>query len=196
MTLSNEEFARNADPHAWLMVADSLNCQARLIRKRLGSSLITYSDARGKSVTWDETNRTLFLLGGFALENLIKGFLVYENPHWIANGVIAKPLRSHCLVKLAAQSRRLPYKVRGMAVLDTFEQGLESWARYPCSLTKGGRNIQLQMNEILWASYVRTARSFSNKLIKLLRRKWHGPHGTSGHYEISDDFFSFGAADK
>src|SRR6516162_9077364 len=30
--------------------------------------------------SWDRVDKSIFLLGGFALENAIKAFLVYENP--------------------------------------------------------------------------------------------------------------------
>jgi hypothetical protein len=130
-----EQFVRHwANPHSWLLAADDLHEQALAqYRRRDGSVLMIRQDGETKS--WDRVDKSIFLLGGFALENAIKAFLVYENPEWVANGKISRHLQSHSLTKLQARSKLIPYKKRHVAVLEGFEAGLESWARYPCALT-------------------------------------------------------------
>ena len=92
-----EEFA---NPHSWLMMADNLHEQAQHLYGRRGKLAYTRIDRQGMRKTWDGTNKSVFLIGGFALENAIKSFLVYENPQWVSNGALAKDLKSHSLTSL------------------------------------------------------------------------------------------------
>lgn len=85
------QFVEQAQPHSWMLVADNLHDQAKVLRKLRGSSLLT-RNSENSSTTWVNTDRAVFLLCGFALENAIKAFLVYENPSWISNGRLSGKL--------------------------------------------------------------------------------------------------------
>ena len=50
-------------------------------------------------------DKSIFLLGGFALENAIKAFLVYENPDWVSGGRLSRNLKTHSLTKLQAKAK-------------------------------------------------------------------------------------------
>jgi hypothetical protein len=129
-----EEFA---NPHSWLLTADNLHEQATAIYAgRAHSSITTKVDAN--NIILQQTrgiDKSVFLLSGFALENAIKAFLVYENPHWVSNGRLSKNLKSHSLTTLQSRSKLVPYKARHISILKAFEDGLDSWFRYPCALT-------------------------------------------------------------
>jgi hypothetical protein len=130
------QFVEMANPHSWLLAADNLHQQAILLYSQRGQSVMHITDMKSGIIkTRDGTNKSVFLLGGFALENAIKSFLVYENPQWISNGKLSKRLRSHSLTKLQKESALIPFKNRYLGVLLQFEEGLDSWARYPCSLS-------------------------------------------------------------
>ena len=129
---ANARFVKLASPHSWLHVADNLHGQALHLYSRQGQSTTTFVDFKNSvRKTWNDTNRSVFLLGGFALENAIKSFLVYENPNWISNGRLSRRLKSHSLTSLQKQSSLIPFKNRYLGVLQKFEEGLESWVRYP-----------------------------------------------------------------
>jgi len=188
--MTNIEFVNSANPHSWFLVADDLHSQAEFLMKSFGQGeLIRRDIVNGKSDSWDNINRSVFLLASFALENAIKAFLVYENPDWISNGVISKKMRSHSLSKLVQMSNLIPYKDRGHAILTIFENGNESWARYPCSLTKDSTADPIALDKKLWARYQWLIGAYGKRLVKLLEKNWEGPHGFSGHYEISGCFF-------
>ena len=189
--MTDGEFAAAAQPHAWLLAADSLHSQAKILRGSFGSSVLREIVGGRVVGSWDDANRGLFLLAGFCLENLLKGLLVYEYPQWIANGILARDLRTHSLTRLAGRSSLVPAPIRSRTVLQTFEQGLDSWARYPTALTKNGPSLQLTMNPVLWHAYEGVSYRFSQKLIRLLRKRWRGPHGIEGYFEISQGFHSF-----
>ena len=132
---ANSRFVEMANPHSWLLTADNLHAQAMRLSRAKGQSITQFIDHRdGTRLNWDGINKATFLLGGFALENAIKAFLVYENPSWISNGSLARPLRSHSLTELQGRASLIPYKTRYLWVLRQFQEGIDSWSRYPCAL--------------------------------------------------------------
>ncbi|REC96427.1 hypothetical protein [Kushneria indalinina] len=187
--MTNEEFVELACPHSWFLVADDLHLQAVELRQRFGRGHLTHIDHRSKiKVSWDNANRSTFLLASFALENSIKAFLVYENPGWISNGTLAKNLRSHELTDLAKMSTNIPYKEKGKKTLRAFEEGNESWARYPCALKKEDSAQPLILNEELWDRYEHLMAAYGRRLIHLLSTPWKGPHGFRARYEIKGNY--------
>lgn len=187
---TESNFVTQAHPHSWLLVADNLDKQAKELYDNRNRSFLAQIGPNGEEVgRRDAVNRSVFLLGGFALENAIKAFLIYDNPHWISNGRLSKQLKSHSLTKLAAKSRLLPYPNRLKWVLKTFEEGLESWARYPCGLSAGENDDEGIMTEQLWHGYLKLMQAYKRKLKKLLRYEWRGPHGFVGTFVFSGELF-------
>jgi hypothetical protein len=185
------QFVEMASPHSWLLAADNLHQQAILLYSQRGQSAMTLTDMTTGNITaWDGTNKSVFLLGGFALENAIKSFLVYENPQWISNGKLSKRLQSHSLTMLQKESSLVPFKNRYLGVLQQFEEGLNSWARYPCSLSGATSMDEGIMRHDLWSGYLRPMRAYGNRLATLLSREWHGPHGFYGQYTFKGTFLS------
>jgi hypothetical protein len=158
-----EEFA---NPHSWLLTADNLHEQATAIYAgRAYSSITTKVDAN--NIILQQTrgiDKSVFLLSGFALENAIKAFLVYENPHWVSNGRLSKNLKSHSLT--------------------TLEDGLDSWFRYPCALTVEETKEEGHLYDHLWHGYSAVMRAYGRKLTMLLGKGWQGPHGFYGRWMI------------
>lgn len=190
MNEENKRFVEEyANPHAWLLAAENLHEQAtEMYSRRNRSSLLTRIDAKGKIVQQRRgVDKPVFLLGGFALENAIKAFLIYENPSWISNGRLSGELKSHKLTALRARSKLIPYKNRYTHVLKAFESGLDSWFRYPCALTirdsKEGQNLY----EHLWQGYTKLMSAYGKRLVILLNRQWSGPHGTGGRWEVKGE---------
>lgn len=179
-----------ANPHSWLMAADDLHEQALAqYQRRDGTILMIRKD--GEAESWDRVDKSIFLLGGFALENAIKAFLVYENPDWVAGGELSRSLKSHSLTKLQERAKYIPYKRRHIEVLRGFESGLESWARYPCALTLARTQQADSLAPELWTGYLRVMRAYGNRLCGLLSKNtWHGPHGFSGRWRFEGDFLS------
>ena len=125
----NKRFVNEfANPHSWLMTAENLHEQAtEIYQNRSRSSITTKLNAKGEIVQQTRgIDKPVFLLGGFALENAIKAFLVYENPHWVSNGRLSGNLKSHSLTGLQKQSKLIPHKKSYIGVLQEFESGLDS----------------------------------------------------------------------
>lgn len=188
---SERAFVEKAQPHSWFQVADELHTQAIYLYNQRGRGTRSFSDFRtGERLTWDAINRTAFLLAGFALENAIKAFLIYENPSWISNGRLSGRLRSHQLSALAQESKNIPYKTKGKPVLRAFESGLESWARYPCALGMDEDREQSILTDALWNKYLVLSSSYGRRLRTLLSRSWSGPYRQVYRYKITGDYLA------
>lgn len=185
-----ERFIDLANPHAWLLVADNLHAQAVALNGDR-SAVLSRSGPDG-TVTgrWHATNRSVFLLGGFALENALKAFLVYEFPALVSGGGISRQLKTHSLTRLRAQSTLAPYPVRCRWVLAEFERGIDSWARYPCATSIQSSEDAQVMLDRLWAAYMFLMRGYGRVLMKLLAKGWHGPLGFYGRFTFSGNFLS------
>jgi hypothetical protein len=186
----SKEFVTTADPHQWMLSAADLHEQAVALHQRRGLSQVTLRGPAQPAVTWDGANRATFLLASFALESAIKAFLVYEHPEWIRGGRISHELCSHKLTKLAAKSRLIPYRDRDQTVLAAFEDGNESWMRYPCGLNADDISPQRPMEAKLWLAYRRVMRGYCKKLTRLLAEGWTDPYGRTGKWTIGWDYFA------
>jgi hypothetical protein len=141
-------------------------------------------------------DKSVFLLGGFALENAIKAFLVYENPNWIAGGRLYKSLKSHKLTALQKLSKAIPHPKAHTRVLEEFESGLDSWFRYPCALTIQETIDERHLYQDLWQGYEKVMSSYGRKLGTLLNRGWHGPHKFFGRWTLQGEFLGYAAVLK
>ncbi|MCK1348626.1 hypothetical protein [Bradyrhizobium sp. CW11] len=175
-----------ANPHSWLLTAENLHDQAmEMYSRREQSSIRTVLSAKQEVVhQMRGVDKPVFLLGGFALENAIKAFLVYENPHWISNGRLSGELKSHKLTLLRERSKLIPYKKTYTHVLEAFESGLDSWFRYPCALTIKDTPEERHLYERLWQGYMKLMSAYGKKLVNLLDMEWKGPHGSRGQWKI------------
>ena len=130
------------------------------------------------------TSKANYLLCAFALENIIKGYLVYENPEYVRDGQLSSAIKSHKLTSLAASAKKLP-KPRGRSdVLQAFEAGNESWMRYPCGADADDLDIQPNLTPELWERYMRVMKSYCFTLERLLGRGWKGPHQWEGSFNF------------
>lgn len=191
-SLSNKDFADLADPHSWLLVANNLYEQAIRLRNGGSQGVISLRNPDGEILAdWPVENRAIFLLSGFALENMLKAFLVYQNPVYVANGRLAEELRTHNLVKLSEQVEDIPWPARGKPIIQAFQRGLTSWARYPCALYAKDSEWEQILTERLWRQYRLMMRAYGARIMKLLERGWSGPHGSGGVWSFDSAFFEF-----
>ena len=175
------DFELIASPPHWLEIAKDLHDQAHALKRaRIGETRFT--NHKGVTIVRDRTNRGVFLLAGFALENLLKAYLIFENPAFVANGALAKRIRTHRLSTLRSMSRLVPYKNRYSSVLAAFEEGLESWARYPCGLTHQGPAYERAVTPKLWSNYNAMFETHRRRLENLLTKPWRAPSG--GEYAM------------
>jgi len=184
------EFEQFANPHSWFLVASELHEQATLLKKQTSGEISRYGAEGQIELAWEASNRSVLLLAGFALENTIKSFLIYERPQLIENGSLSRRLQSHKLSKLANHSNLIPYKNRGSKTLFYFEDGLESWARYPCGLNWAKTKEQNILDKKMWSNYLWLMSAYEKRLKKLFKKSWKGPHKFEGRYKITGRWLS------
>lgn len=192
LQLSFAEFVDKADPHMWLLTADNLHEQAVSLRGSAKGELLIRRWPDGRSDAWDVTERATILLASFAIENAIKAYLVFENPSWISGGKLSRQLKSHRLLELRNKSKLIPYRSRYTKTLQFLEDGIESWARYPCGLDAAQSYDPPNLTADLWSDYLTLMRAYGRKLERLLRAGWNGPHGRSRSWDTNMHFLQQG----
>ena len=173
---SHIDFELAASPPSWLEIAKDLHEQAHVLRG-VDIGQTSFTDHKGLTTVRARTNRGVFLLAGFSIENLLKGYLIFEDPSLVANGVLGKRIRTHRLTRLRAMSNLAPYKNRYEATLEALEDGLESWARYPSGLTHQSSTYERVVTPELWQSYNAMFQAYRARLETVLRKVWHSPSG-------------------
>jgi hypothetical protein len=175
------------------MMANELHEQATTIYEgRDRSAITTQTNAKREIVRRTRAiDKPVFLLGGFALENAIKAFLVYENPSWVSNGRLSRRLKSHNLTGLQKLSKQIPYKKRHVQILEAFKSGLDTWFRYPCALTVQDTTNEGHLSDHLWNGYSKVMRAYGKKLTTLLGKGWNGPEGFYGRWHFQGEYLGY-----
>lgn len=181
MSLEQEKiFARAASPLSWYEVAKLMHENALSLHS-MPQGKVTYSDGV-KSITRPTSNRSVFLLAAFALENLVKAYLVYENPTYVKGGKLSRQLlNGHSLSKLQKKCKKIPAPKRTLYVFETLEIGVNSWARYPCATSIERESLELSVTPEFWESYTTVFNLYSSKLEQLLSKKWKDAYGEVGY---------------
>jgi hypothetical protein len=177
-------FEEAANPHAWLLSAEGLHSQAcTLWANRREQGILTQYDGKGQLLMkWDITSKANFLLCAFAIENIIKGYLIFENPDNVRDGQLSPAIKSHKLTSLADSAKTLPKPRHNKLVLKAFEAGNEIWMRYPCGGDANDLEPQPNLTPELWERYIWVMQRYISGLEKLLGRGWKGPHGWYGRF--------------
>ncbi len=120
------------------------------------------------------------------MENMLKAFLVYENPGFIADGYL-KVIKTHDLTALVERSSLVPYGVRDHWVFKALAEGNESWARYPCGLNADHMQPEGHFTARLWVKYCDMMHSYAAKMQRLLTKGWTGPDGFYGNWTFNEE---------
>ena len=180
---ANRKFAMAASPVNWYEVAKLMHENAHLLHTS-PQGLVSYSDGE-TFITRRATNKSVFLLAAFALENLIKAYLVYENPNYIEGGQLSKKLlNGHGLSTLQKQCKNIPSPKRTLHIFETLEIGINSWARYPCSTSVERESKERTVTPEFWNAYNEVFELYSKKLEILLSKKWKGAYGEISYVEF------------
>ena len=126
------------DPFSWLMQARELDQAAMQIWKAIEEAFAKISrNSVGTTIDQKEApgsslGGVFWLNAGFALENLLKGLIVQDDPSSIVNGVITNSLKTHNLLRLAKRAS-VALDVRDAFFLHVGTQCIMWAGRYPCS---------------------------------------------------------------
>lgn len=150
---SLQEFVKNASPEQWLEYAKELCDNAELIWKHEGESLrvgvATKAERHpvGDPFRVSGVSRTYLLLAGFALENVLKGLLVLDDPCHISTGVLSRELKSHNIQVLASKVRDLILSEDESEFCALVTGAIPYWGRYTIPLDKNRIMPEIGMTE-------------------------------------------------
>lgn len=179
----NRNFAMAASSVSWYEVAKLMHENAHVLHNS-PQGTITYSTGT-KSETRRTSNRPVFLLAAFAMENLLKAYLVHQHPEYIEGGKLSKELlNGHRLSALQMKCKYVPSPKRTRHVFEKLEVGVSSWARYPCSTSIERESEESSVTPEFWAEYNRVFRMYSEKLESLLSKRSVGAYGEIDYVEF------------
>ena len=137
-----QEFVKDAMPDGWLDYGEELMAASESLwqQKDSGISLQETFFSHGESkvsLLTPKFSRTYILLCAFALENLLKGLLISQDPSHISTGVLSKELTKHNLLDLASLAK-LTLSDGERKVCEIAQEALPYWGRYPIPLRYQG----------------------------------------------------------
>ncbi len=148
-----QEFVRDALPSQWLEYAEELRDNAELIWShedeslRVGTAINVERRAVGDPFRVSGASRTYLLLAGFALENVLKGLLVLDDPCHINTGALSSELKSHNIEVLASKVRDLTLSEDEYQFCALVTTVIPYWGRYPIPLDKNRIMPEVGMTE-------------------------------------------------
>ena len=178
---AHEAYAEAASALNWYEVAKLLHESAQVLHDA-PQGTVSFS-AGGQTKVRRASNRAVFLLAAFAMENLLKSFIVREHPEFTEGGRLSRALRNrHGLVGLQGMCKQIPSPVRTRHVLETLAVGINSWARYPCATSAEHESEERAVTPEFWAEYNVVFSKYSARLESLLSEKNRGAYG--GVYQV------------
>jgi hypothetical protein len=172
MDKERNEFVYRANPNEWLEVSDELNESVEIIIK---NGRTTYL----KTDTWDGipnkklmSSRSILLLMGFAIENLIKGILIFDKPELVNQGKLCKEIISHKLEELVLKIQDINLNDDMSEFLKILSEAIPDWGRYPCPIKFQEIKDEVKYSKMMSKRYVELRRILRNKLIKRLKKGW------------------------
>ncbi len=144
-------FVRDAMPDNWRDCANELRDSAELLWNDKGNKIHIKTEhltiiENGRLIPKSESkefysgSRSYFLLAGFALENLLKGYLVACDSSLITNGSLHRKIKTHKISQLINEIGDFELGENESEFCVLAEQAIPYWGRYP---------IPLAFNEIV-----------------------------------------------
>lgn len=125
------EYIKKGMPEEWFDYANELKNAAQTLWKSHSNTLIFYK-TESKSFSRKLYSRTYFFLLGVAIENLIKGILISENPLYIENGKLSPEISTgHNLKKLSEKISSISFNENETKILEILSDVLPYWGKYP-----------------------------------------------------------------
>lgn len=175
--LSNDEknkiskFIIDGAPGEWLSFAEELMDSAEIlwkqndgaIRSEIIHNKIEFLESRKVS----GISRPYFLLVGFAIENLLKGLIVCNDPTTITSGKI-KRIKTHKITNLIKQISEINLSEEELEICKIIEEAIPYWGRYPIPLEATNNTpdigITPEIREVIKGMYSRLASTLYHKI--------------------------------
>lgn len=186
-------FVRDATPDAWRDCASELRNSAELLWKDRSNSLRVEAvegweldengqlEAKAESKKIYSVSRSYFLLAGFALENLLKGYLVAANPSLITDGTLSKDIKTHKLSILFKKIEGFDLDSQESEFCSIAEQAIPYWGRYPVPLTFSKVVPEVGLTDELRQGFLTVYDRLDERLYEKIRDGWDSGVGVKLH---------------
>ncbi len=172
MTTNRDEFVFRANPNEWLEVSDELNESIEVLLKNSQATYFKSDTWDGKPTTKLMSSRSIFLLMGFSIENLIKGILIFDRPELVNEGKLDNKIKSHNLKHLALNISDVKINTEELKFLDILSEAIPDWGRYPCPLKFQQIKNEVEYSKRMNNEFQKLRKSLRNKLIERLKKGW------------------------
>lgn len=168
-----KKFVMEGAPTEWLDSAEELMRAANILAEkskdmRSVSSLgLKDEDGDYGLIDTPGLSNSYFLLAGFAIENLIKGIIVYNDPTVITKGKLDKKIDSHNIINLAQKIDEFSFTEKQKEVCKKIEEAIPYWGRYPIPTKQG----EVAPYTKITAERVKVINSLFDELSSLLHKK-------------------------
>jgi hypothetical protein len=158
------KFIVDGAPGEWLSFAEELMESAEVLWKQndgsIRSEIIHDKIEVLESRKVSGISRPYFLLVGFAIENLLKGLIVFDDPSTITSGKI-KRIKTHKITNLIKEINEINLSEEEIEICKKIEEAIPYWGRYPIPLEAANITpdigITPELREIIKSMYSRLA---------------------------------------
>ena len=184
--IKNQIFVKKAAPNNWEDYADELRISMDYLWDRKDWGVKNeFDDINGYKEN-SLISRTWLLLAGFAIENLIKGLIIAQNPSYISNGKLSRKLATHEISNLAQSIKDISLSIDEENLLIILEKCIPSWGRYPIPIHIDELSPEINATDKIKESFEILFDKFCTQIEEILKHEWKGPHGCTYNRSVSD----------
>ncbi len=177
-------FVRDATPDSWRRCANELRDSAELLWKDRSNSIRVEAEegweldengqlkARSGLKKIYSVSRSYFLLAGFALENLLKGYLVAGNPSLIIDGTLSKDIKTHKLLVLFKKIEDFELDGKESEFCSIAEQAIPYRGRYPVPLAFNSVVPEVGLTDELRQGFLTVYNRLDERLYMKIKDGW------------------------
>lgn len=172
-----ENYIENASPMNWFDYARELKEASEELWNSHSNTLIGFQENEN---TYYKKNfsRTYFILMGLAIENLMKGILISENPDYIKNGKINSEISSgHNLEFLSKKIETLSFIEKEKEIFKILSMVIPYWGKYPIPKNFNQLESEIFMTEKWFYDLIELYSKLEFKLCELNINGIKGPNG-------------------
>ena len=181
-------FVRDASPGEWRSLAGEFRDSAELLWNDRSNGLRGVLAQRTEAVDGElrvvnetkkiySVSRSYFLLAGFALENLLKGFIVALDPTLITDGKLNPQLKTHKLTTLVDKIEELELTESELRFCSVAEKAIPYWGRYPVPLSFNNLVPEVGLTAELRNGFLSLFDRLDEKLYMEIRDGWNPGNG-------------------
>lgn len=178
-----QEFIRDALPVSWLNYAEELMEAAEALWADKNNGMMlqveTQSDGTLSQKRSSKHSRSYILLASLALENVLKGLIIANNPKLIDSGQLDGNLKSHKLINLAQKIQGLALSDDEEKLLQICQDAIPYWGRYPIPLDYKGLKPAEAASEEFHSCFHQLHFRLCKKLYDLTKDGWDSGVGPS-----------------